>query len=443
MSRTAKTRGLDVWMNNEPVGTWTISASNEHFFTYNKEWLTSEFARPISISMPLQRPFKAPYRGPLVEAFFDNLIPDNIEIRKRLQSRFGSPTPQAFDLLSEIGRDCVGALQLLPIGKSPEKVTEIHATPLKNSEVADALRETLSPPALGQTDLDAFRISLAGAQEKTAFLRHKGKWCRPHGATPTSHIFKLPMGNRVGREQVDLSASVENEWLCSRIVEATGIPVAPCEMSRFEDQRVLIVKRFDRQWSEDKSWLLRLPQEDMCQALAAPIGKKYEADGAPGISEILQFLLGSRHSHSDRRVFLKAQILFWMMCAIDGHARNFSIFIGKGGEFSLAPLYDVLSAYPVLGHEKNKLAPERLKMAMSVRGRSKQYLWERMTRRNWEETAKAFGMKSEVDGVLSELIEGAEGVADSVAGKLPSDFPSFVAEPILKGMVKAARRLRA
>ncbi|MDB5102989.1 MAG: toxin HipA [Fibrobacteres bacterium] len=440
MGRPAKTRRLDVWMNGELAGGWTITASGDHVFSYDPAWPDSKFARPISISMPL-RSSNTPYRGPAVEAFFDNLIPDSMEIRKRFQSRFGTPTPKAFDLLAEMGRDCAGALQLIPAGEDPGKVMKIESVPQREAEVAASLRAALSPPGLGQTDPDDFRISLAGAQEKTAFLKLKGKWHRPKGATPTSHIFKLPMGNRVGREQMDLSTSVENEWLCSRIVDAFGIPMASSEMASFEDQRVLIVERFDRQWSDDKSWLIRLPQEDMCQAMGAPMGRKYESDGAPGIPGILNFLLGSRQSPADRRMFLKAQVLFWMLCAIDGHARNFSIFIGRGGGYNLTPLYDVLSAFPILGHGKNKLHPERAKMAMSVRGGGKHYLWERITRKHWVETARVCGLEMEIEGVLSELIERAKPTAERVAAALPSGFPSSVADPILSGLKKSAHRL--
>ena len=133
----------------------------------------------------------------------------------------------------------------------------------------------------------------------------------------------------------------------------------------------------------------------MCQALAIPMGIKYESNGAPGMSEIFRFLLGSREAMADRRTFLKAQVLFWMLAAIDGHARNFSVFIGRGGGFNLTPLYDVLSAFPILGHGKNRLAPEKARMAMSVRGRQKHYHWQRITRRHWMETAAACGMGSE------------------------------------------------
>ncbi len=438
MGRPTKTKRLGVWMNGELAGSWTITPTGDHVFAYDPAWPHSKFARPISISMPL-RPSDAPYRGPSVEAFFDNLIPDSIEIRKRFQNRFGTPTAQAFDLLAEMGRDCVGALQLAPAGKAPEKVTSVQSNPLSDSKIAEALRGAASPSILGQTDPDDFRISLAGAQEKTAFLKYKGKWHRPKGATPTSHIFKLPMGNRIGKHQIDMSTSVENEWLCGKIVSAFGIPIAPSELAVFEDQRVLIVQRFDRQWSKDKSWLMRLPQEDMCQALGVPMGWKYESEGAPGISDILKFLLGSRQSVLDRRTFLKAQVLFWMLAATDGHARNFSIFIGRGGGFNLTPLYDVLSAFPFLGHGKNRLAPEQAKMAMAVKSRSKHYLWERINRTHWMVMARASGLDKMIGDILSELIDTAAATADMVAATLPADFPSSVSETILTGLKKSAR----
>ena len=130
-------------------------------------------------------------------------------------------------------------------------------------------------------DDDAFRISLAGAQEKTALLWHKGAWHRPTGATPTTHILKLPIG--VSPQGIDLSTSVENEWLCAQIVREYGIPVAPCRIETFGERKTLVVERFDRQLAADGAWWLRLPQEDFCQSTATPPALKYENDGGPGI----------------------------------------------------------------------------------------------------------------------------------------------------------------
>src|SRR5262249_43034268 len=156
-----------------------------------------------------------PVVGEKVGFFFDNLLPDSETIRRRVRTRFGTRSDDTFDLLEAIGRDCVGALQLLPDGMMPVSVFEIAATPLKEAEIEELLLGNSSDSVrLGQ-DEDEFRISIAGAQEKTALVRHRGRWCKPKKATPTTHIFKLPLG-LVGGRRMDMRESLENEWLCSR-----------------------------------------------------------------------------------------------------------------------------------------------------------------------------------------------------------------------------------
>lgn len=131
-----------------------------------------------------------------VRAYFENLLPDSQNIRERIARRFQADSTQAFALLTEVGRDCAGALQILPDNVPPEGVQEVKATPLNEAEVAQVLRNILAPASLVGRDRDDgdFRISLAGAQEKTALLWLNDQWCLPHGATPTTHIFKLPLG---------------------------------------------------------------------------------------------------------------------------------------------------------------------------------------------------------------------------------------------------------
>lgn len=440
MGRPSKTRRLDVWMNGEPVGQWTLAASGRHEFRYTTRWLSSPAVRPLSLSMPL-RPAEIPYRDSRVEAFFDNLLPDSHDIRRRLQARFGTASTNAFDLLAEVGRDCVGAIQLWPEGIEPQHLQCIEGTALDEAGVAAALRSAVASPALGQGDTEDFRLSLAGAQEKTALLRHNGHWHRPHGATPTTHIFKLPLG-RVGNMQADLSASVENEWLCAQIVQAYGLKTAHCEMAQFEDQRALIVERFDRKLSSDRAWWLRLPQEDLCQALGVAPGRKYEADGGPGIRDIMALLLGAREARADRRTFFKTQILFWMLAAPDGHAKNFSVFIEPGGRYSLTPLYDLLSTYPILGTGANQSSPQKLRLAMAVHGTSRHYHWARRLKRHWLMTASVCDFASEVETVLAELVAQTPNVIASVASRLPRGFSAAVSVPILKGLEKASTQLR-
>lgn len=441
MGRASKTKRLSVWMNGVLVGFWSIRPAGTHEFRYVSSWLESPEARPISLSMPLASE-DDPYSGAVVEAYFENLLPDSVDMRRRIQRRFAAESGSAFDLLAEIGRDCVGAIQLLPDGEEPSGIRKIEAEPLDEAGVARALRNAVASPLLGQAGGDDFRISIAGAQEKTAFLFHGGRWCRPLGSTPTTHIFKLPLGS-IGAMQADMSDSVENEWLCSRLVEALGLPMARSEIASFEDQKVLIVERFDRRLAAGGSWWVRLPQEDFCQATGTSPGAKYEPDGGPGIDDIMKILLGARDSFADRKTFLKAQILFWMLAAPDGHAKNFSLFIEPKGRYSLTPLYDVISAHPVLGHGKRRIAPEKLRMAMAVVGKNRHYEWSRIEARHWISTAVVCGAQSEVRKVFSELKEGIPKAIESVSAMLPKGFPESIAHSIFRGVEATAARLES
>lgn len=442
MARPRKTRQLAAWMNGEAVGTWTLGANGQHAFTYRDDWLASPRARPLSLSMPL-RPASVPYRGEVVEAFFDNLLPDSREIRQRIQSRFHAASTRAFDLLTEIGRDCVGAVQLLPDGQMPEGLDRIEGERLDEAGVAAILRATGTTSGDTPAGTADFRISLAGAQEKTALLWHEGAWHRPLGATPTTHIFKLPLG-RVGNFQGDLGTSVENEWLCAQIVRACGLPVANCSIGTFEDQKTLVVERFDRRLSSDSTHWLRLPQEDACQALGVPPSLKYEADGGPGIPRIMDLLLGSQQAGEHRLAFFKTQLVFWLLCAPDGHAKNFSLAIEPQGRYRLTPLYDVISAYPVVGRGANQLAPARVKMAMAAISRNRHYEWGRILPRHWLSTARVCGIDTAVaQTLIDEVVGSIPQVVDTVSGRLPPEFPGRVGETILQGLLAAGRKLGA
>jgi len=95
--------------------------------------------------------------------FFYNLLPDSEIIRQRIQRRFGTANQQAFNLLSEIGRDCVGALQIVPEGYDPETVSKIECEQLSNKEVEQILIRTTANDMFRTDNVDDFRISIAGA----------------------------------------------------------------------------------------------------------------------------------------------------------------------------------------------------------------------------------------------------------------------------------------
>ena len=342
-----------------------------------------------------------------------------------------------------IGRDCVGAIQLLPPDEKPDGFDRIAGTVLSHEEVAHLLRTAFAPPIPGQHELEFdFRISIAGAQEKTALLRHDGKWMRPHGATPTTHILKMPL-RLVGNMQADMRTSVQNEWLCLKLLEGFGLPVARAEITTFADHpAVLVVERFDRRLHESGQWILRLPQEDFCQVLGVNPLRKYEADGGPSVEKLAAILHSSGKARADLKTLLQAQVLFWLTAATDGHAKNFSIRLLAGGAFELAPLYDVFSAWPIIGTGKNKLSPHRAKLAMAVSGRNRHYELATIMRRHFNATAARCGWGGDAEDIIGELLAMLEPAIDGAAKQLPAGFPEDVAHAIFQGMRSQAKRLQ-
>jgi HipA-like C-terminal domain len=175
-----------------------------------------------------------------------------------------------------------------------------------------------------------------------------------------------------GSRRVDLADSLENEWLCAQILYYLHLPVATTEMWRFEDQKALVVTRFDRsrQVAErDQEWIARLPQEDFCQALGVPPSQKYEKDGGPGIADCMRLLAGSS-DNGDRQSFALTQLAFWLMGAPDGHAKNYSIFLERGDAYISTPLYDVLSIFPYVGDGANQIRWRKAGPAMALRSKN-------------------------------------------------------------------------
>ncbi|PTT89652.1 toxin HipA [Pelomonas sp. HMWF004] len=445
MGRRSHTRTLGLWMNGAYVGTWSLTPHAPDTLQYDLAWAQSEQGRPLSLSLPFM-PGNAPHRGDKVRAYFENLLPDSKDIRERLARRFNTGSTGAFELLTEIGRDCVGALEILPEDTRSAGTSAVQAELLSEAQVAQILRDTTSA-AMGWPSDEDFRISIAGAQEKTALLLLDGQWCRPRGNTPTTHIFKLPLG-LIGGMKLDMRDSVENEWLCSLILREFGLPVATCHPLQFEDMKVLAVERFDRAWwtpSSGQSCLIRLPQEDMCQANGIAPQAKYEVDGGPGMDRIFDLLDGSITRERDRRDFFKAQLLFWMLCATDGHAKNFSLFLRPGGRYQLTPLYDVLSAYPVLGEGPSKISPFRAKLAMAVRSKNAHWKVRDILPRHWAALGARHGVLTqdgrEAEQLIHEIAAQVPAVIANVSARLPQGFDGRLSDAIFDGMRDAAKRL--
>lgn len=441
--RRSHARALSIWSNGERVGTWRLPGRGDAELHYDPAWRASPAGRPLSLSLPFGID-GAPLRGQRVTHYFENLLPDSGEIRRRLARQTHAPSDQAFDLLQAIGRDCVGAVQLLPEDTVPSGVDRIEGTPLSEEDVARYLERVTEAPGLAGMEAgeDDFRLSLAGAQEKTALLWHQGQWVRPHGATPTTHIFKLPLG-LVGNRKVDLSTSVENEWLCLNLMRELGLPVPNCAILRFGDHRVLAVERFDRALHSSGRWWLRLPQEDFCQALGLPPERKYEADGGPGLRDLARVLAQSENAREDISTLLAAHAFYWMLAAPDGHAKNFSLRLLPGGRYRLCPLYDVVSIWPVVGAADNQWSWHKARMAMALLGRNKHYHFKNVVRRHFDTTALQCGHGRDAASILEPLLARLETAIDAVGARLPPGFPQRVSDAIFTGLRRSSASLAA
>lgn len=427
---------LFIYMNGYEVGEYIQRRNGTQEFIYSDAWLErGSTAIPLSLSLPLTEKM---HKGHYVYNYFDNLLPDSMDIRQRIQAKFGVNTSQPFDLLASIGRDCVGAIQFLS-ERTEVDIKKISGTVLSDKDIANELRNYKTLP-LGMSKEQDFRISIAGAQEKTALLKHKGKWQRPSGTTPTTHIFKLPIG-KIEHAGIDLSDSVENEWLCLEILRSFGLPVPTANIKHFEDIKVLVVERFDRTLADDKSWIIRHPVEDMCQAHGIAPALKYESDGGPGIASIMHLLSSSLRAEADRQQFMQSIFLFWLLGAIDGHAKNFSIFLKQGGRFSLTPLYDVISAYPLA--EKRQVEYRKMKMAMSLHGKNKHDAWHSIMPRHWYDEAKKVDFpQTKMKSIIEHAIETTQPVIDDVSSRLPDSFPDDIASAIFAGLKSAGGKFK-
>ncbi|UCB55072.1 MAG: type II toxin-antitoxin system HipA family toxin [Thiotrichales bacterium] len=426
MGRKRQGRELEVYIGTSKVGRYSRAPGGGTSFRYDPDWLSSERAFPISLSMPLSDRI---WSGGNAASYFDGLLPDDRTVREQIAAREHADSAGVFDLLAVIGRDCVGALRFVPEGADPGDPNRMAYRPLSDDEIAARLASLGVNPLGLYADEDDFRISIAGVQEKTAFLRIDDQWQLPLGPTPTSHIFKPAM--KEGPDGADFSDTPWNEWLCLTLCRTLGLETANAEVQFFDGQPVIVVGRFDRSWRDGV--LYRLPQEDLCQALGVPPLRKYQSDGGPGIQDIMAFLEGAVAPYEDRLTFMKAQIVFWLLAAIDGHAKNFSIFLTPGG-YRLTPLYDVMSAAPY-----SQFPLQKIKLAMAIGDKGYYRLWQ-IQLRHFYQTGKRAGLRdADMDDIFSGLMSRIdEGIAEAAGLASDAGMPESTSAPILDGMRQRA-----
>jgi serine/threonine-protein kinase HipA len=384
---------LVVLLSGRPVGRVEQGHDGRLTFTYDDDWLGVESAIPLSLSMPLTSRVHEHER---IEAFLWGLLPDNDVILERWGKRFHVSPRNPFALIAEVGEDCAGAVQfVLPqrlAHLDPQRPPEVDW--IDEAGVEQRLESLLRDPSASRMGSDAGQFSLAGAQAKTALLFESGRWGVPSGRTPTTHILKPPMPG--------LDGHVENEHLCLRLARALGLPTASSEVRRFGEQVAIVIERFDRVRTTDLvpasatradplrklaevQPIVRLHQEDLCQALAVRPALKYENEGGPGVAAVVSLLRAhSSSAAEDVGTFVDALLFNWMIAGTDGHAKNYAILHGGGGRVRLAPLYDIASALPYA-----HLDARKLKLAMKIGGK---YRMAEIGARQWQKLEGALGL---------------------------------------------------
>jgi serine/threonine-protein kinase HipA len=220
-------------------------------------------------------------------------------------------------------------------------------------------------------------------------------------------------------------------------LEGFGLKVASTEIAMFGERKVLVVERFDRTWRGDR--LIRLPQEDCCQALGYPSSRKYQSAGGPSAVAILKLLRESDEPARDQIDFLKSQMVFWLTGATDGHAKNYSIFLRPGGRFELTPFYDVLSVQPAV--DAKALPHRKFTLAMSE-GDTRHYKILTIHGRHFRQTAKEAGLGDRlVTEAFDQIEAAAKTAAEAALAKMPEGFHEGVHESVASAIQSRVRLL--
>lgn len=315
------TKELSVFLNADHVGRLETDPSGEMSFSY-----LEGTDRAISVGMPIhQKRFGHKH----CEAFFGGLLPEGEAARKALGRRFGVSIQNTFSLLKSIGAECAGALSILELGLTPNAEQAEHVQLLTESELAQHIRELPDRPLF--IDVANLRISLAGVQDKAAVtVTSEGIGIPDKG--PTTHILKPDLKQAPG--------AIHCEYLCMKTAAQLKLNVAEVKLAKAEDQTFLLVKRFDRERRGSES-LVRIHQEDFCQAMAIPTYKKYQDEGGPSLHDCFAILSETSAPAKSRLKLLNAVIYNYLAGNMDAHGKNFSLLHTSNG-IEVAPMYDVI-----------------------------------------------------------------------------------------------------
>jgi serine/threonine-protein kinase HipA len=400
---------LEVFCEGARVGVLE-NARNGLRFTYGEEWQRRDDATPLSVSMPLTALSHLPR---VVEPFCWGLLPDNADVLARWGREFGVSVANPFGLLAALGEDVPGAMQFVRDDRISEvTLGEGDVEWLSDVEVGALLRAVRRDHTAWLGDHGEGRWSLAGAQAKIALLFDGQRWGRPSGRIATTHILKPAI---TGLDDHDL-----NEHICLRAARMLGLRAVTSKIVDFDGERSVVVERYDRELGRDGR-IVRIHQEDLCQATATHPSQKYQSDGGPGPADIVRILrdhMPHQQSEVDVIAFVDALVFNWLIGAPDAHAKNYALLL-SGRQVRLAPFFDIASAlaYPDIYGPK-------IKLAMKIGG---SYRLSSIGRHAWERLAAELRLDPEL------LIVRARQLAE----RLPDVFSTICADSVIVALDSA------
>jgi serine/threonine-protein kinase HipA len=388
-------RSLHVLLYGQVVGEVTQTPQGGHTFSYDTDYLSAPNATPLSLSMPLTTDTYP--RGRIVPWML-GLLPDRGEVRDRWAQLLSVSPENPFALLEHMGLDCAGAVQFVAGSIEDARGRGSDLIELDESAIGERLASLRDDP--DTWTVSGERWSLAGAQAKFALARDRaGRWYEATGAAPSTHIIKPGIGQF--RDQA------LNEHICMRTATRLGIAAARTEFIEFDGHPALVVTRYDRRRVRDSEEILRVHQEDMCQALSVYPNRKYESSGGPTAARIAN-LLATRSSApiEDVRPFVRAVAYNYLIGAPDAHAKNYSVLLA-GADVRAAPLYDIASGFP---YEPTRADHELDLAAMAIGGKR---AFGTVEGRHWDRLAKA--CQVDVDWLRLEVSDLCESIPDAMA----------------------------
>jgi serine/threonine-protein kinase HipA len=381
-------------------------------FAYDQSWRSDDNAYPLSLSMPLAM---AEHSSEVTEAFLWGLLPDNEQVLNRWAEKYQVSPRNVFALIANVGEDCAGAVQFV----QPERLEGVLSGAadqvewLDENDIAKRLRALREDHAAWRLPRDTGQFSLAGAQPKTALFFQNERWGIPSGRTPTTHILKPPTGQFDGH--------AENEHICLAVARALALPAAFSRVMRFGDEIAIVVERYDRVRSGNE--VIRVHQEDVCQALGIMPTKNYQNEGGPGVADIVELLrIYSSERTEDVRTFVNAVGFNWLVAGSDAHAKNYSLLISNGTRVRLAPLYDIASVLPY-----DEFDIHKVKLAMKVGG---EYKVRQIGARQWHKLAREVRLNA--DELIANLREMAERLPAEVNAACANAHKDGLTAPIIE-----------